>query len=339
MFMAKKIIVINTRVKPTYGGEEWTTQQIAEMLDKHYDVTYIGYPFNIKCKKKVFPFTEFLVKFPIKKGLGRLMRAIPITKIFFIKKLALKCDLLITNSDYDDIVIFRGGKENIQYKKVLVVKHSANARFEKAYPDKLLKERKFSIVVLNKADGVVLSEKYGKKNISVIPTGMEFHRFPTGKLPQNWSIPTDRPTILSIGRLGEKQKGFSFGIRAIEECKKRDNRFFYVIAGEGPDRTRYEQLIKKLGLEQDVKLLGRVSDAEKYTLLKLADVVLIPSKEESLGLVMVEALNAGKVLLTTKTDGSVETIIEGRNGFFVKRDPVDIAIKLTEIFNLKGGGA
>lgn len=324
--MNKKIIVINTRIKPIYGGEEWTTQNIVENINKYYDVTYIGYPFSITCNKKVFPFTKFLLNFPVKKGLGRIMRMVPIIKPIFLKNLSLSCDLLITNSDYDDIVILRNRSENIHYNKILVIKHSADANFGNAYPDRLLAGKKFMIVVLNKTEGAELSKKYGADKISVIPTGMKFKKLkPIPNYLQNKGINSNWPIIFSIGRLEDKQKNFSQAIYAVSELKKQGLDLLYLIAGEGRDRKKYESLIKRLNLSSNIKLLGKISDEEKHTLLSISKIVLLPSNEESLGLVMVEALKSGSILLTTRTNGSIDAIKDGHNAFFTDKSASEIA--------------
>ena len=333
--MDKKIIVINTRVKPIYGGEEWTTENIVENINKYYDVTYIGYPFNIACNKKVFPFTKFLLKFPVKKGLGRIMRRIPIIKPLFVKNLNLSCNLLITNSDYDDIIILRNRSENLHYNKILVIKHSADAKFGEAYPDRLLAGKKFMIVVLNKTEGAELSKKYGSDKISVIPTGMKFKKLkPIPNYLQSKGINSNWPIIFSIGRLEDKQKNFSQAIYAMSELKKKGLNLLYLIAGEGRDRKKYELLIKLLNLSNNIKLLGKVSEEEKHTLLNISKIVLLPSKEESLGLVMVEALKSGSILLTTKTNGSIDVVKDGYNAFFTDKSAIEIAKNILKILKL-----
>lgn len=333
--MHKNIIIINTRVKPIYGGEEWTTQNITEEINRYYNVTYVGYPFDIVCNKKVFPFTKFLLKFPVKKGLGRIMRKIPITKPLFVKKLDLSCDLLITNSDYDDIVILRGLTENIHYNKILVIKHSADANFREAYPDRLLVGKKFMIVVLNKTEGAKLSKKYGEDKISVIPTGMKFKKLrPIPNYLKSKGIKSGYPILFSIGRLEDKQKNFSQAIYAMSYLKKNGLAPLYLIGGEGRDRKKYESLIKHLNLSDNVKLLGKVSEEEKHTLFSIANIVLLPSKEESLGLVMVEALKFGSILLTTKTHGSIDAIKDGYNAFFTGGASIEIAKNILKILSI-----
>jgi glycosyltransferase involved in cell wall biosynthesis len=147
-------------------------------------------------------------------------------------------------------------------------------------------------------------------------------------------IKPENKVILSLGRLEDTQKGFSFGIKAMALLKDKYPNLIYIIAGKGPDMEMYKKSISKYNLEGRVKLLGYVTDEQKYSLFRRSDVFLLPSSGETFGLVIVEAMHFGKPIITTKNEGSIDIIKDGYNGFFAERDEKDIADKVHKVLSL-----
>lgn len=331
------LIISNVRTKPYFGGEELITKLLVEKLSNYYNISYLGYSFNIVAKYNIFPFSRFL---PRVKGISILLRKIRILKYFFVKKLNLKCDLLISNSNSDDLAVFRGYKQNIFYDKIIVIKHGPNFEFGKVYPDPLIKNRKFKILVLNSTDLKELSSKYGNENVELLHLGINVdtkNNFSDVTYLKSLGITDESKVIFSIGRLEEKQKGFLNGILAMKEIidkTKNKEHFVYLIAGSGKDEKLYQKLISKLNLQDNVKLLGRISDDIKHQIYVRADFVLQQSISESFSLVALEALKYGKILLVSKNKGSFDIIKSSgpnQNAFFIERDPKQIADLLISI--------
>lgn len=111
-------------------------------------------------------------------------------------------------------------------------------------------------------------------------------------------------TLLAVGRL-DPIKGFDSLIRQIARvsfpCK-------LLIAGEGDDRQRLEQLIDELGVQETVSLLGFRTDIPG--LMAGADVQLMTSESEGFSLAMVEALFFSRLFLSTRVPGCVEVLEE-----------------------------
>jgi colanic acid/amylovoran biosynthesis glycosyltransferase len=81
--------------------------------------------------------------------------------------------------------------------------------------------------------------------------------------------------LLSVGRLVEK-KGFEYGIRGVARTLRSYRNIQYEIAGDGPERPKLEQLIAKLGVASNVKLLGWQERKEIIRLMGQADIFLAP---------------------------------------------------------------
>lgn len=324
------IVFLNIRAKAQKGGQEATINNIINGIKDDYDVIYVGHPSDVDYKAVKFPFTPILKLVPIKRGFGKLLK-ISVFRYLFLRKIKFNCDLIVMNGKSDYTFLIRN-KNLINYGKVLVIKHG---KFIKPYPDIITKNKEYRIVVLNSNELHKLENIYSRKNLRLIRTGIKKDNIEGDiDVRQKLSIPKNAYVILSIGRLEETQKKFSAGIRAIKLAIQNNQNLFYIIIGDGINKRYYQRLIKKLGLLNNVKLLGRLSEEDKNGLLRTSNLLLITSSWETLGLTMVEAFRAGLPVLTTKTDGSTDVIEEGHNGFYTTGEPEDISNKILMINKL-----
>jgi len=110
--------------------------------------------------------------------------------------------------------------------------------------------------------------------------------------------------VLACGRL-VAYKGFDVLARAAV-----GRNFEVWIVGEGREHERLEQLIKELGVEDRVRLLGSVPDSERVRLMCIADVFAMPSvtNAETFGLAQLEAMAAGRPIVNTSLDTAVPRV-------------------------------
>lgn len=88
-----------------------------------------------------------------------------------------------------------------------------------------------------------------------------------------------------------------------------------LLAGEGPERVLVQQLVKQLNLSQDVVFLGEQDYMEK--LMSCADLFLLPSDQESFGLVALEAQSCGVPVIGAAVGGLPEVVADGETGFLL----------------------
>jgi N-acetyl-alpha-D-glucosaminyl L-malate synthase BshA len=86
-----------------------------------------------------------------------------------------------------------------------------------------------------------------------------------------------------------------------------------ILIGDGPERNKALDLAKSLGLEHDVRYLGRTSEVER--ILCMSDLFLLPSASESFGLAALEAMAARVPVISTNSGGLPEVNIDGETGF------------------------
>lgn len=121
--------------------------------------------------------------------------------------------------------------------------------------------------------------------------------------------------FLFVGRL-EKVKGPDILIKACNRLNKQGVNFSLKIVGEGNMREKIRAMIVDFGLERKVKLLGRLGKTEVASLMLGSDCLVIPSRNESLPLVLIEAARAGLPVVATDA-GDCRRLIEDYNIGFV----------------------
>ena len=120
--------------------------------------------------------------------------------------------------------------------------------------------------------------------------------------------------MLAVGRL-HPVKDHAFLLHACHELKSCGTDFLCLIAGEGPQRPWLEHLIRNLGLEAQVKLLGHLCRQELDACYRLCDLVVLTSRSEGIPLVLMEAMAHGKTVLAPAITGIPELVKHGETGF------------------------
>jgi glycosyltransferase involved in cell wall biosynthesis len=135
--------------------------------------------------------------------------------------------------------------------------------------------------------------------------------------------------MLSTGRLAE-QKGLEYLIRAAALLRGDMPSAKIVLAGDGPLRLELARLISDLGLEDTVALLGFRSDVAD--LLAASDLVVLPSLWEGLSISLLEAMAAGKPVVTTMVGSNREVTNDGETAVLVPpKDPLSLAAAIRSL--------
>ena len=100
---------------------------------------------------------------------------------------------------------------------------------------------------------------------------------------------------MTLARLqqNEQQKGLDEMLEVLPELLAEDENLTYLIAGDGDDKRRLERKAASLGLGKHVVFAGRVPEAEKADHYRLADVFVMPGRQEGFGFVFLEAMASG----------------------------------------------
>lgn len=176
------------------------------------------------------------------------------------------------------------------------------------------------MILINKMDYALAKEKFHAKMVRRIPgIGVNISQFKdlgNGDLRRELSLAADTPIVLSVGELNEN-KNHKTVITALSMMKT--TKAHYCIAGNGPLLQELTEYAKTLGLQDRVHFLGYRRDVP--VLLSQADVFVLPSKREGLGMAAIEAMSFGLPLVSSNRHGINDYSIENVTGF--KHDPED----------------
>ena len=129
-------------------------------------------------------------------------------------------------------------------------------------------------------------------------------------LPRSWSIPrgcvdgvepfSNPLRLIAIGRQAPV-KQFNVAIEAVGLVNKRSGYKMaeLVMAGDGSERERLEMLARSLGCESSITFLGWLEIGEVYRELEAADALILTSKFDAFGVVVLEAMAAGRPVLAS----------------------------------------
>jgi N-acetyl-alpha-D-glucosaminyl L-malate synthase BshA len=121
------------------------------------------------------------------------------------------------------------------------------------------------------------------------------------------------------------QKGVDTLIESFKDIKTEGTSL--IIVGDGPERKRLEALAEGIG---DIQFLGRRKGIKN--ILTKSDVLVLPSKEEGFGLVLLEAMVLGTPVIATNVGGIPEIVEEGVSGILVEKDnPKQLAVAIDRV--------
>ena len=130
------------------------------------------------------------------------------------------------------------------------------------------------------------------------------------------------PTILSVARLAPVKRVAQV-MRAVAKLAERYSSLRYEIIGEGEELASLTALAKQLNITDRVFFLGRRTRREVADAMRRCTVFALPSQEEALGCVYLEAMATGKPTIGCRNQAIAEIIRHGINGWLVAPDDVD----------------
>lgn len=144
-----------------------------------------------------------------------------------------------------------------------------------------------------------------------------------------------KKNILYAGSLIPR-KGADVVLRSLDQLKA-DSECSCIIVGGGQERGSLEQLCEQLSLEDMVTMTGEVSREEVYRYMAETDIFVMPSANETLGLVYLEAMANGCITIASRNEGMDGIIVDGENGYLVNAlDIQDLTRCLRHIFGMRG---
>jgi glycosyltransferase involved in cell wall biosynthesis len=152
--------------------------------------------------------------------------------------------------------------------------------------------------------------------LRVIPNGVEAHLFaeaPPADLGQ-FGIPPGSRTLLFVGRL-DPQKGPFVLMAAARELLPHHNDLHVLLVGDGPLAENLRKWVAKENLSDRIHFAGRRNDVP--SLLRAAEIFVLPSLWEGLPNVVLEAMAAGIPVVASRVEGISDLLTDDRTGLIV----------------------
>jgi glycosyltransferase involved in cell wall biosynthesis len=186
----------------------------------------------------------------------------------------------------------------IPIKKILSVLHNNKINTIK---------KCINIIIVNKQLKQLIKGQNKSQNITYIPNMIT--------IPSSNDKPYSKEVnkTLTIGSLGRLiyDKAIEDFIMALSSLHQQGISFEVKIAGDGPEKSRLIQLVNHLQLENYVEFLGWVNN--KDTFFNQIDIFCLPSRRESFGIVLLEALARHIPIACTNCDGPQEILTDDLN--------------------------
>ena len=169
-----------------------------------------------------------------------------------------------------------------------------------------------------------LGARFGLRGGSVVPNGIRLDpAVPVHAAYRGFEVGGGTvPSVVAVGRL-ERVKGFDLLLEAFARVVGRLPEARLRIGGTGTQERALADAAAAAGIADAVTFLGRLSAEQVAAEFAAADVVVVPSRREAFGLVVLEAWRSGTPLVATDRDGPADLVADGRTGLLVNPEDPD----------------
>lgn len=221
-------------------------------------------------------------------------------------------------------------KEIIKNTKMFVTFHGYDIRLGLKNGGNMYKK------LFEKIDGVYATCQYcndmiegfgcPEEKLIILPNGIDMDKFSPSQKHNGSKV-----VITTVGRL-VKEKNIVFGLHILKALvEEKYCPFEYYVVGDGYMREKIQQAIHQLHLQDTVYLLGALAENETIEVLKKTDILLLPSKEEAFGVVLLEAQAMGIPVIATDVGGVKEAMVDTKSGYLI---PFDAQVAKDKIMKL-----
>lgn len=155
-----------------------------------------------------------------------------------------------------------------------------------------------------------------KKKIDVIPNFVDINKIKAKEKPCERSLLAKKEEKILTHISNFRPLKRIFDVISIYEGVAKHVKSKLMMVGEGPEKTKAIQYVKKNNLEDKILFLGNSNEIDK--ILCYSDLFLLPSEKESFGLSALEAMANGVPVISSNTGGITEVNINNKTGFVSK---------------------
>jgi glycosyltransferase involved in cell wall biosynthesis len=161
-----------------------------------------------------------------------------------------------------------------------------------------------------------------KSPIVEIPTGVDISFFSAGdgkEYRRVNNLPVDAFVVGHLGRLAP-EKNLSYLAAAVAGFMVNEPAAHFVVVGRGHSRPEIKRIFAEQNLEDRLHLVGEATGNRLRDAYDAMNIFVFSSKSETQGMVLVEAMAAGKPVIALDASGSREVVRDGENGFLLSEN-------------------
>ncbi len=322
-----KIIQLITRLDKG-GSSENVIDLSTALFKKGFDVVFI---YGAK-QRLIFPFVSYYIK-TFERDINPIKDFLSFLKILLIL-IKEKPDIVHTHTSKAGFIgrwacwLYR-----MVFKRNLKIIHTPHGHIFYGYFGRF---KSYLFVLIERVTSIItdvlvaLTENERKESLEygvgkqdkwvVIPSGIDY-RFEIKEkdLRRKLNIEDNKIIVGSVMRL-EDIKGDIYFVLAAGQVLKKSSDIFFILVGDGKNRKKIEDEVKKLGIEKNFVLVGWQTNV--YDWINIMDIYLQPSLNEGLGRTIIIAELLSKPIVASDVCGIRDLVRDGINGFLVK--PKDV---------------
>jgi glycosyltransferase involved in cell wall biosynthesis len=173
-----------------------------------------------------------------------------------------------------------------------------------------------AVIAPSRSVADMLHSRGVQSHVFIVPTGIETERFAAGDgnaLRREFSLPEDAFIVGHVGRL-TPEKNLPFLARAVVQFVKRTPHARFLVVGAGPSEDDIRGIFREAGLLDRLHMVGVCQGQRLIDAYHAMDVFGFASQTETQGLVLVEAMAAGRPVVALDGPGVREVVESGING-------------------------
>ncbi|MGB8318335.1 MAG: glycosyltransferase family 4 protein, partial [Ignavibacteriaceae bacterium] len=325
-----KILIVNYEYPPIGGGGGVICKDIAEEIAKDgHEITVVTSKF-LNLKKEELVEGVKVIRVPVffrkKQNVASMLSMLSYfpSSIYYIHRILKKAKFDIINTHF---AIPSGPTGNFISKNKRIPNVLSIHGGDIFDPSKSISPHKtFGLKqtvkkMLINADRVIAQSSDTQKNavslyninrnVEIIPLGIKQNNF-VKKSKKELGISENKKIFITVGRLVRRKNLEELLTIFSKIIKKFDCEL--LIIGDGPEGENLKQKINSLKLQNDIKMLGRVSEELKFQYLNASDIYLSTAIHEGFGIVFLEAMECGLPVICYNRGGQVDFLSNENTG-------------------------
>lgn len=172
------------------------------------------------------------------------------------------------------------------------------------------------VIAPSESVAVILRQRGVQTPLAVLPTGVDLPRFQQGDggaFRRAHRIPKKAFVVGYVGRLAP-EKNLSFLAEAVSACVAQTPCGHFLVVGTGPSAQEIRAVFSRTGQRKRLHLVGSLEGQSLVDAYQALDVFAFASCSETQGMVLTEAMAAGKPVVALDAPGVREVVVDGDNG-------------------------